>query len=115
MTRFSVTWQAEPRTLRIINCALIRTDDKSSPALLKEGSAPEDEEWAVVASPDRKRDRAKWDWGQDHLADDPWYGVLLLRRGQGLVIDQQVSCLVVGGCWPAAFDNQKPGTRNSAP
>ena len=59
MTRTLVTWQAEPRALRIIDCALIRTGGKSSPVLLKEGSAPEDEEWVVVASPDRKRDRVE--------------------------------------------------------
>jgi hypothetical protein len=114
MTRFLVIKQAEPRTPRI-DCALIRTDDKSSPAPLTEDSAPGDEEGAVVASPDRKRDRAKWDWGQDHPTDDPRYGVLLLRPCQSPVMDRQVSCLAVGECWPAVFGNRKPGIRNSVP
>jgi hypothetical protein len=41
----------------IISRVLVERDDMSSPALLKEGSAPEDGGWAVAASLDRKRDR----------------------------------------------------------
>jgi hypothetical protein len=114
MIRFLVTRQAEPRTLRIIDRALVRTSGKSSPAALKEGSAPEDEEWVAVASPDRKKDRAQWDWEQDHLPDDPRYGVLSLHRCQDLVIDRQASCPTVGECWPAVAGIQKPGTHTSA-
>ncbi len=114
MTRFLVTWQAELRTPRIIDCALVGKDDKPSPSAFKEGSAPEDEEWAVVALPDRKRDRAEWDLGQDHLLGAPRFGVLPLHHCQGPVIYRQVGCLAVGECWPVAVDNQKPGTRNSA-
>ena len=58
MTSFLVIRQAEPRTLRI-DCALVGRDPGFSPAAFREGSVPEEREWAVVASPDRKRDRAK--------------------------------------------------------
>lgn len=63
MICLSAIWQAEPRMLKIGDRILVERDNKSSQALLKEGSAPGDGEWAVAASPDRKRDRAEQAWG----------------------------------------------------
>jgi hypothetical protein len=115
MTCFSTIWQTEPRTLKIISRVLVETDAMSSPALLKEGSAPEDGGWAVAASLDRKRDREEQAWVQDHVLGAPQFGALHLYHHQSPVIDRRVGCLAVGECWPAAFDNQKPEIHNNAP
>jgi CheY-like chemotaxis protein len=94
---------------------IITRDDMSLPAGLKEGSAPEDGGWAVAASPDRKKDRAKWSWGPGRLLDAPQSEPRHLYHCQAPVLYRQEDRLAVGGCWPAAVNNQKPGIHNSAP
>ena len=81
---------------------------------LKEGNGFGDGRWSVAASPDHKRDRAEWGKVPDHLWNGSQFEALPLRRCQGLVLDRQEDCLAVGEWWPAAADNQKPGTRSNA-
>jgi len=63
--------------------------------LLKEGSAPGDGGWVVVASPGRRRGRAPRDWSVDHLLDGRRSGGLCPHL-QGLVAGRQEGRPTVG-------------------